>query len=281
MYSPRFEPMTVGGILDQTFRLYRANFLRYVTIVALIQVPLGLLTLAFQTTWVNNLAAGRGADSAFEAAKVLGFLLGFGLTFLVAIIAQQFVNAALVKSISESYLGGDVSVLGAYRFLAPKAGWLILAALIIAFGTGIGLMLCIVPGIFFSLYFVLTTQGIVTEDLNVIDGMKRSASLVSGNLGKVFLVLLVVFLLNVALGAIDMGIMAVVGRLVDVQKHYLAIQLMSQGLPLLQQVLMAPIHAAATILIYYDLRIRKEGFDLEMLARSFRPGGAAADGAAR
>jgi hypothetical protein len=34
------------------------------------------------------------------------------------------------------------------------------------------------------------------------------------------------------------------------------------------EVLVMPIGAASSILLYYDLRIRKEGFDLEMLAQS-------------
>ena len=38
------------------------------------------------------------------------------------------------------------------------------------------------------------------------------------------------------------------------------------------QVLITPISAAAVILLYYDLRIRKEGFDLEMLAADLSGG---------
>jgi hypothetical protein len=37
-------------------------------------------------------------------------------------------------------------------------------------------------------------------------------------------------------------------------------------------VLVTPISSAATILLYYDLRIRKEGFDLEQLAQRLDPG---------
>jgi hypothetical protein len=34
-------------------------------------------------------------------------------------------------------------------------------------------------------------------------------------------------------------------------------------------VLLTPLGVITSILLYYDLRIRKEGFDLEMLSRSF------------
>ena len=47
METVQFEPMSVGRIFDVTFNLYRRNFLRFITIVALIQVPIGLIT----TVW--------------------------------------------------------------------------------------------------------------------------------------------------------------------------------------------------------------------------------------
>jgi hypothetical protein len=40
----------------------------------------------------------------------------------------------------------------------------------------------------------------------------------------------------------------------------------------LGQILAIPISTAASILLYYDLRIRKEGFDLQMLAQSMTAG---------
>ena len=40
-----FEPMSVGGILDQTFRFYRGNLVRFIAIAAVVQVPMGLLSM--------------------------------------------------------------------------------------------------------------------------------------------------------------------------------------------------------------------------------------------
>ena len=43
MESQIFEPMSVGRILDNTFRIYKNNFIRFITIVAIIQIPISLL----------------------------------------------------------------------------------------------------------------------------------------------------------------------------------------------------------------------------------------------
>ncbi len=52
MQAHDFEPMSIGGILDRTFRIYKDSFIRFITIVAVIQVPIALLaiisTSAFQ-----------------------------------------------------------------------------------------------------------------------------------------------------------------------------------------------------------------------------------------
>ena len=45
------KPMGYGGILDQTFELYRQNFVLFAGIVALVQIPLALM----QTVLVGNL----------------------------------------------------------------------------------------------------------------------------------------------------------------------------------------------------------------------------------
>jgi len=37
----------------------------------------------------------------------------------------------------------------------------------------------------------------------------------------------------------------------------------------LMSIFLTPLGIIATILLYYDMRIRKEGFDLEMLSRAF------------
>ena len=47
MPSTNFEPMSVGEIIDRTFKIYKSNFLRIVAIVAVIQIPLGLFQLGF------------------------------------------------------------------------------------------------------------------------------------------------------------------------------------------------------------------------------------------
>ena len=184
-------------------------------------------------------------------------------------MAASLCSAALAKGVSESYLGGEVTVGQAYRFVLPKFLTLVGAALLVALITGLGFILLVAPGVIFSVWFILTLQVIVLENRKALPAMGRSRSLVAGNFGKVILVALVLFLINLVVGSIFTAPWMVV-LLRDPQnpENIRTFKLLSQLSSVVAQVLTAPIGAAAMILLYYDLRIRKEGFDLEMLAGS-------------
>jgi hypothetical protein len=130
-----------------------------------------------------------------------------------------------------------------------------------------GMLLLIVPGIIFSLWFALTTPAIIAENTKAIEGMKRSRELARGNLGKIFSVL---FLTSIISGIIGMIISVPFSLLSGVIQatHGMGVlsTVVSQIGSMSGNIIAAPIGAAAAILLYYDLRIRKEGFDLEMLA---------------
>jgi len=287
MPERQFEPMTVGQILDQTFRLYKRNFLRFVAIVAVVQVPLALISMlllvpvatnaGFQqqqagipgsAEWMVSDDYGQAGNTVSDPDLPFGaiFLGGF-VAGLIWWLAATLSNAALIKSVSESYLGREATVGEAYRFVLPKLWRLLWAGIMVAVIVSIGFLLLIVPGVIFAIYFALTTQAIVVEDVSAKGGMSRSKELASGNKGKVCGLLVLVTIIGAIIGWIFGAAGEALGFLLPAQSEMTAM-VISQSSSLIGQVLAAPIGAAAMILLYYDLRIRKEGFDLEMLAKS-------------
>jgi len=214
-----------------------------------------------------SLDAAQTGRAGFEPGQFGSFMLKAAIGALLFLLAQTLCNAALIKSVSEAYLGNDVSVAQAYRAVLPRLLSIIGAAILVAIVIGVGLLLLVIPGIIFALWYTLTTQVIVVESKRATSGMSRSKALVSGNLGKVFGLWLVVAIINwliiqlfeylgvLAAGAPSPG---------DFATPFIIQQLLSMA----GQVLIMPISAGAFILLYYDLRIRKEGFDLQMLAQS-------------
>lgn len=264
----QFEPMTVGQILDRTFRLWRANFVRYIAMVAVVLVPLHIVQFFWQTALLR--AAARDPSLAVV-------MIGAIVVIFLAVVGQNLSLAALMKSISESYLGGEATVGQSYRAILPRLGGVVLASVLVGLVVGLGFLLLVVPGIIFSLWYALTIPVLVLEGTKAGASMGRSRALVSGNLGKVFVLGLVVFLITWIIGMV----FGLIGQQVGLAVSGGSIRLLrfiSSLFSVVSQILTMPISAAAYILLYYDLRIRKEGFDLEMLAQSLRTEGTIADG---
>jgi hypothetical protein len=197
--------------------------------------------------------------------------VGIFITGVLSMLGRCLCRGALIKSVSELYLGNEITVGQAYRFVWPKFLTLIFAGILVVLMIYLGLLLLVVPGILFGLWFALTTPAIVVENLKATEGMSRSKALASGNLGKIFSVafLTMVIAWVVVLPFQYIGIF--LSRLLFLDNIVL-MNFVNQLAALVGQILVSPIMAITYILLYYDLRIRKEGFDLVMLANSIGSG---------
>ena len=90
--------------------------------------------------------------------------------------------------------------------MLPKLLTVILASILVGLVAAVGFLLCIVPGVIFMLWFALAIQVIVIEGQGVTASMARSKELVKGNMGKVFLVGLILFLIGLLVGGVATGI---------------------------------------------------------------------------
>jgi hypothetical protein len=254
--APRFEPMTTGVLLDRAFRLYTGNFALMLGIVAAAYVPFYLIMLVIESS-IGTLHSREGSIAT----------LLFQLLFMIlwASIAFPIASGATTYAISERYLGNDVTIgeslrRGLSRFL-PLSIAQITATIRVVFG----FFLLVIPGILWALSYSLVVPVILVEGEKALPSLSRSRDLIKGFRGKAFCILLIVNLLQIVLmGGVDMIAGMIFGE--------------SGGGPILKSALnnllsifLTPLGIIAAILLYYDMRIRKEGFDLEMLSRSFTP----------
>jgi hypothetical protein len=184
-----------------------------------------------------------------------------GLLLLAAplwFFAQIIQGAALTVAISNAYLGQPVTVGASFQRAFSSLGSLIGGAIVVGLGMGFGLMLCLIPGLIFFLNRVFYVQGIVVEGKRYSDASARSKALVIGHRQRIGLMLLVLGILQLSL---TMGLAALVPPSVQ--------QIPVLGPVLLQipQLLLTPLGPAMITLAYFDARVRKEAFDLEVLSR--------------
>jgi hypothetical protein len=183
--------------------------------------------------------------------------VAFGLFMLVV---SPIVSAAITHAISEAYLGravsyGDSLSVG-LKLLIPLTGtaFLMFLILIPAF------LLLVIPGLYLAFAYMLVNQVIVIEGSTGWSALKRSHELTKQHMLRVVAVSVVSYaimsLLSIALQLVSNQILPYAGFILDS----------------LVQAVTTTYVAAALIVLYFDIRCRKEAFDLVHLAQ--RLGGA-------
>jgi hypothetical protein len=251
----QFEPMSLGELLDRAFRLYAANFPLMVGIAAVAFVPqffvqvLAVLPVPAPSSLVTVLAASFG---------ILAFLVG-------SLIVAPLATGATTKALSERYLGREVTVGEALRAAWSRVGVLLLTQFIVGLIVIFGFMLFIVPGVLWMCSYALVAPVVMLETADLGEIRLRSWELVSGHRGKVFVILLVIVAIQSFLGSAGNLLFLAFEEGSLASGVFSVVFLSSVGL------LVYPLQTIAVTLLYYDLRIRKEGFDLELLSQAIGP----------
>jgi hypothetical protein len=244
--GPPLREMQFSDILDTTFSLYRNNFRLFIGITAILHVPLGILQILFTSK--------EG-------------MFGIMFTALVdTLVINPIVTGALVFAVSQEYLGRQTTVkeaLNRVKFLLILGVSLVWSILIIIMGiTIVGLPFSIYFAVCWSLYI----QAIMVEDHTVIGALSRSRQLVKGMWWRVLGIQIVLILLTAAAMFIPLFTLGMfIGILGgDFSLEY-ALEVI---LETILSIIITPIPLIGATLLYFDLRIRKEAFDIEMMARN-------------
>lgn len=246
-----FTVLETTQILDQSFRIYRIYFLRLITIAAVILIPCELIKFFLEHVWKQE-SLGLTVSVTFIGT-------------LISVVGQQLMITTLIAAVSNHYLNRPILLADSLRTALPKIVTVILASISTGLIIGLGFLLLIVPGIIFALLFYLIAPVIVIENTGPIKAMERSKELVEGYMRKVFCVALLLFIIGLLTSGAGMVLVRYTVGTPTIQSpptvHFVNLLVM-----LTAQIIIAPLSAIASILLYYDLRIRKEGYDLEMLA---------------
>lgn len=249
---PRMEPADVGGLLDRVFKMYLGNFAQMVGTLAIVYVPYVAITMFWQRVLMREGSAG-------------GMVLGLLGVFVWAFVFMPLATGAITYAVSEQYLGRRISIGQSYSRAAGHLGTIVGSGFLVGMVVLLGLILFIVPGILFILSYAVVIPVVVIEGLGATASMERSKSLAQGHRGRVFLVLLVLWFLSILLGiGVAIGAATVFGPARLGQPQPLG----AEAFQNLVGLLTAPLGTIAAVILYYDLRVRKEGFDLEMLSRA-------------
>jgi hypothetical protein len=290
------RPLSLGEILDRSFAVYRANFWLFVGIASLsaaVQFIANAVLLMINRGFIPNPRTARA-----------GFHLHFGLqeagggsSALLFFLAAAVTQAATVWALSEVYLGRRTTIgesiravigrwlrfLGIALWQAWSVLWLPLVIMVPAIllmrrmrfgmagavGGGILIFLAVTGGLAFGIIAFLrnslAVQAAVVEGLTVRKAMRRSKVLAAGTKGRIFVVYLIAWCLFMVAGIMEMPLLMIIGLGALKGERHLLLQVAIQLVNFVAHSAVAPVLMIGLSLVYFDQRVRQDGFDLLLM----------------
>jgi hypothetical protein len=257
------RPLTVGDIIDGAFQVLKRAPGAVLAISAVFVLPVQILAAWLQRDSVSDLDTFFGDASAqLDSSSTLdGAELGLSLLVLaLSAVAPAGVGACLARLVTGWYAGRDQSAGEVFRSLVPVLPSLVGAFLITHLLIGVGLVACVIPGAVVMVFFVVTMPIVAVERVGPVAAIQRSVTLVSKRfwpaLGVVALSVVGSIVLETSLSFIP----TIVAFFVP---ESIAWAVLALG-AVLAAMIVTPVVASATVLLYLDLRFRVEGLDLQL-----------------
>lgn len=232
MSDPLLRPRSATELLDAAFRIFREHGGVLATVSLIVLVPAYVLAafLPAEVRWIGT---------------ILVYLLGV------------LVMGAVTVAVSDVTHGRTPTVESAFAGMRGKFGKLFVIGVAQGVLVVIGFLLLIVPGFFALAWLACSPAVYIVEGVSDTAALQRSRSLARGReghvLGTLILAWALIILLAMAGGFIItalVGVLHLPEKVIEVLANALSAALM-------------PIPAAAITLLYFDLRVRAEGYDLE------------------
>jgi hypothetical protein len=263
--AAQLRPLSIGEILDVAIKIYRERFTNLVKAVAVVVGPISVFSALVQVSaFPDGTEFDPAVETTFDFGDFWAFMAGILVVGLVSFVASEVATAASFKIVSGAYLNAEPDWRESLRFAVSRLRSLVWLALLTGFLLTLGLLACIVPGVYFYGAWAVAVPALLLEDSRGRNALKRSRELVTGRWWPTVAAVLVATILASIVQAMFSGLLlaVVVGDGNDVVRAAAQAIASTAG-----SVLTTPFTAAVITAVYFDLRVRKEGFDLELLAR--------------
>ncbi len=274
--APDLRPLRVGEILDVGIKVYTRNAKTLFTLVALVVIPVQIIgVLVILSTIPDAFAAGLQNPfqvdpttpvAPVDGREVLVYISGSIVVALLGFVSTTIATGACFKAVSDAYLGERPewrpSMRFAFRYLRPLL-WLVFLSSI---ATGLGLLFCLIPGVWLAIVWSVAIPVLLTEGVRGTDALGRSFRLVQTRFWPACAVVVISYVIRTILNsAIGGGVLAL--TFTDVGQNVLLTQALSGAAGAVAAIIATPFQAAVIAVLYFDLRVRNEGFDLQLLAQ--------------
>ena len=243
--------MRPGEILSRAFQLYVRHWRTLLAIMA-IALPLAaanpeshaLQGGRHQISVYHNVVATTSTGMSIAAVVVAG---------AVMLLVFSLVTGAIISAAAAASAGPEPSVRRSYHFGVTRIGSLALVIFLLWLAVAAGFTLLILPGLYVGVRLAMSIPALVVEDRRGTKALSHSWALVDGHWWHTFVT---IFLTGLLIRVANIAINGIVGWFIE--SGWFA-QMIAQAASI---ALTTPLAALVGVLLYLELRARKEHVDL-------------------
>lgn len=255
-------PMSLGEILDRALRITLTRFGVFFAIACIFLAPgqvagFGLNRFMFE----SQVALQRGD---FSSLPIL--MGGVSAILVLQLVLRPMAMAGSLAVVAHEVLGRPFGLSGALGFAMRRFLPLLVASFLFNLIWPVGCLACCAPGVMLYAWFSVFAPVIVVEHAGPIESLQRSLALTEGYRWTAVAILAIELALYLALSMVVSVVMLFTGE-ISMTGTGQPPTILSAVLGFIVGVLVETYFGVVWSLYYFDLRIRKEGFDLTLLSQ--------------
>jgi len=293
------RPLALGELLDRSFSLYRRHFWMFVGLMAppaAFTLVLGVAAQLFQAMVTSQTRTGAVAEPLSMIVAVLVFMTVFIAGFVGYWVSVMAALGASTVAVSELYVDRPATIAGSFAGIRGRIGRLILLFILVALRF-IGIFLALIVGVLivslllalvfaplggaaavvgtvlsallagiFCLRYSVAVPVAVLENATASESIDRSVDLTRGSLGRTAVLSIFTVVINYAALALLQGPFTVAAVMIGPEtRAAFWLNLIGAITGSIARAITGPLMIVAIAVLYYDLRIRQEGLDLDIM----------------
>jgi len=244
-------------LIGNAFKIFINNLVPLLLISLLTSIP--IMIYQYRLSYIDlNYILNPTESNLIAYSSYL-----FGL-FNISIIITAISTGLIIPIISKRYLGKKIKYREYIDNILPRIAPLILLSVLSALISMAGFFLLFVPGVIISLGLSLSNEVFIIEKKGIMDSLKRSWNLT--NRKKIY-----IFGIMALFGIITVIIMLGASKIIeniftDASGNLKSIFSIIGLIESVLSAIISPFITCGMILVYFNLRIQKEGFTIDDLA---------------
>ena len=265
--TPELRPLSVGEVLDVAIKIFFRNATTLFAIVLPIVAPVQFVSALTQISAEpdeDTFATTPTGEVTFDFDDIWLYATAIAVGVVLLVVASTLATGACFKAVGDAYLGERPTAKASLGFALRRLHSIVWVTFLGGFLALLGAIACIIPGIWLYVSFAVAVPALLTEGVRGRRALGRSRRLVKGRWWPTFGVILLGSLLG---GIVSFAITGALEglALTSPDDDVVAVVFGTIG-GTVASTLTTPFQAAFVTVLYFDLRVRKEGFDLQLLA---------------